>query len=134
MYKFNGFYFLFSLLLLATEIVIGAFAHDSLIRPYGGDFLVVILLYCLLRSFWTLPVIPTALGVLFFSYTIETLQYFGLADKLGFTKPSLMRTVLGSYFTWTDILSYTLGIITVLAIERLLLLKREGKRTKFINV
>ncbi|MBS1662054.1 MAG: DUF2236 domain-containing protein [Bacteroidetes bacterium] len=31
-----------------------------------------------------------------------------------------MRVILGNYFTWTDILSYTLGIITVLGVEGVL--------------
>jgi hypothetical protein len=91
--------------------------HDAVIRPYGGDFLVVILLYCLVRSLMDVPVIRAALGVLVFSYLIEFLQYLHLADRLGFTGPSIMRTILGSYFTWDDILAYTLGILTVLGLE-----------------
>jgi hypothetical protein len=101
-----------------VEIFIGAFMHDSVIRPYGGDFLVVILLYCLVRSFWDLPILPAAVGVLLFSYLVEAGQYFGLADRLGFKGNSLVRILLGSYFTWTDIMAYTLGILSVLGLER----------------
>lgn len=105
------------LLLFAVEIFIGARMHDAIIRPYGGDFLVVIWLYCLVRSFVNWPVWKVAVGVLLFAYAIETLQYFGMADRLGFRGPSLMRTLLGSYFTWTDIFCYTLGILTVISWE-----------------
>ena len=116
MLRFNPVYFLLTLLLTGAEIFIGACMHDAIIRPYGGDFLVVGLLYCLLRSFWNLPVGLAALAVLSFSYVLETLQYFHLADRLGFTKPSLMRTLIGTSFSWVDILSYTLGIGTVLVL------------------
>jgi hypothetical protein len=117
MLSFHRSYFLLSLLLFAAEIFIGARMHDAIIRPYGGDFLVVILLYCLVRSCTNFPIVPAALSVLVFSYIVETLQYFHFADALGFTRPSLMRILLGTYFTWTDILSYTLGIALVLALE-----------------
>ena len=116
-FRFNRSYFLLSLLLLLLEIFIAARIHDTLIRPYGGDVLVVIWLYCLVQSFWELPVWPAALGVLLFSYGVEASQYFGLADRLGFRGPSVMRVILGSYFTWTDILCYTLGISIVLGLE-----------------
>jgi hypothetical protein len=124
MFRFNLTYFLLTLLLIGVEIFIGVRMHDALIRPYGGDLLCVILLYCLIRSFWRLPVLPLALGVLLFSYAEEASQYFHLADRLGFTRPSLMRTLIGTYFTWGDILSYTLGIGMVLLIEGLVLQKR----------
>jgi hypothetical protein len=124
MFRFHPIYFLCSLLLLGVEIYIGARMHDALIRPYGGDLLVVVLLYCLVMSFWRLRVWPTGLGVLIFAYGVEVSQYFHLADRLGFSKPSLMRMLLGSYFTWTDIFSYTLGIGAVLAVETLVRRRR----------
>lgn len=128
MFRFHIIYFLLSLALLMLEIFIGARLHDSIIRPYGGDFLVVILLYCLVRSFWDLPIFATAISVLIFSYLVEISQYFRLADHLGFKGPSLMRVLLGSYFTWTDILSYTLGILTVVGVEKLI--RKNGKKGK----
>jgi len=118
MIRFRVRYFLTSLLLLGVEIFIGAYMHDPVIRPYGGDFLVVILLYCLVRSFWDVRIVAAAVGVLLFSYLIEAGQYFGLADRLGFRGNSLMRVILGNYFTWTDIMAYTLGIVSVLWVER----------------
>ncbi len=46
LFKFHRKYFFSTLLLFATEIFIAAYLHDAVIRPYGGDFLVVILIYC----------------------------------------------------------------------------------------
>lgn len=116
-FRFNFAYFFFTLVLLGTEVIIGAYFNDPIIRPYGGDFLVVILLYCLIRSFCNTPIRTTAIGVLLFSYGVETLQYFHYADRLGFSKPSLIRTMMGTSFSWTDMVSYTLGIGLVLLIE-----------------
>lgn len=115
--RFSPRYFVLTLLLTGVEIFIGLRMHDAVIRPYGGDLLVVILIYCFIRSFWRLPVV--ALGVLIFSYMEEMGQFFHLADRLGFSRPGLMRTLIGTYFTWTDILSYTLGIGAVLLGEAL---------------
>jgi len=128
MLRFNIYYFLLTLLLIGVEAFIGFRMHDAVIRPYGGDLLVVILIYCFIRSFWRLPVVQLALGVLIFSYLEETGQYFHLADRLGFTRPSLTRTLIGTYFTWTDMLSYTLGIALVLAVEGLVRWKQSAQR------
>lgn len=116
--RFSTRYFLLTLLILGMEIFIGACMNDPIIRPYGGDFLVVILIYCAVRTVLDTPVLPTALAVLLFAYLIETLQYFRLADHLGLKAHSLSRMMLGDYFTWTDILSYTLGIACVVILER----------------
>ncbi|HVV05605.1 MAG TPA: DUF2809 domain-containing protein [Puia sp.] len=109
-------YLLLSILLLIIEILIAACLNDSLIRPYGGDFLVVILLYCLMRSFLNISVTRTALIVLLISYLVEVSQYFRLADVLG-VRSRVLRILMGTYFTWNDILSYTLGIIFVILLE-----------------
>ncbi|MBB5638747.1 glucan phosphoethanolaminetransferase (alkaline phosphatase superfamily) [Pedobacter cryoconitis] len=59
MFRFNKYYFGFTLLLLSIEILIARYAHDQIIRPYAGDFLIVIFLYCLVMSFF---------NVIFLSY------------------------------------------------------------------
>jgi hypothetical protein len=78
---------------------------------------VVILLYCLVRSLWEWPVAWTALAVLIFAYMVETTQYFKLADALGLAAHSLARIIIGSSFSWGDIMAYTAGIGTVLGVE-----------------
>ncbi|MEX8549147.1 MAG: DUF2809 domain-containing protein [Mucilaginibacter sp.] len=91
--------------------------HDALIRPYGGDFLVVILLYCLIKSFSNLRVWTAAIGVLLFSYLVETLQFFHIVNLLGFEKSRIACIIIGTSFTWSDLVAYTLGILVVLAAE-----------------
>ncbi len=117
LFQFHPKYFFLALLLFATEVFIAAYLHDAIIRPYGGDFLVVILIYCFVKSFLNTPIIATALAVLLFSYLIETLQYFHLVDLLGLEKSAIARIVIGTSFAWTDLLAYTLGILLVLIME-----------------
>jgi hypothetical protein len=118
MITFNPRYFLLAFTLFIIEVLIALFVHDSFIRPYFGDYLVVILIYCSVRSFIKGSTLKIAIGVLLFSYLIETLQYFSIVDKLGLTKNIVAKTVIGYGFEWWDILAYTLGIATVLVIEK----------------
>jgi len=119
MITFNLKFFLFALVLFIIEVLIALFVHDSIIRPYVGDFLVVILIYCGVRTFLKASPLKVAVGVLLFSYLIETLQYFSIVEKLGLAQNVLAKTVMGYGFDWLDILAYTLGIVTVLIVERL---------------
>jgi len=81
--KFNWYYFVLTILLLGLEILIALFVHDGIIRPYIGDLLVVILIYCFVKSFVNTPVFMTAVSVLLFSYTVEILQYLKITNVLG---------------------------------------------------
>ena len=117
--QFNPAYFLLALLLLITEIVIALFVHDTIVRPYIGDLLVVILIYCFVKAFLNSPVIPTAIAVLLFSFAIETAQYFKLINILHLQHYKLARIVLGTFFEWTDVLAYTAGIVLVIIAEKL---------------
>lgn len=103
--------------LLSLEIFIAAYLHDRLVRPYGGDLLAVVFLYCLVRSVAAVPNGPTVGAVLLFAYGVEISQYFHLLAHLGLAQSGLARLVLGSHFAWGDMLAYTLGALTVVAVE-----------------
>lgn len=115
--KFNPRYFVYTILLFVTEVLIALFVHDQFIRPYVGDFLVVILIYCFVKSFLNTPVVPTAIAVLLFAYLVELLQYFHIVEVLGLQHSRAARIIIGSSFEWQDILAYTLGILAVVLVE-----------------
>lgn len=117
MFRFHRTYFLLALLLFFTEVLIALYAHDEIIRPYGGDFLVVIMIYCFLRSFLNTKIRVTAMAVLLFAYLLETLQYFHLVNLLGLQDSNLAKIILGTCFAWTDLFAYSLGISVVLLTE-----------------
>jgi DNA integrity scanning protein DisA with diadenylate cyclase activity len=119
MFSFHKSYFTLTLLLFITEVLIGIYLHDSIIRPYGGDFLVVILIYCFVKSFVEAPAVPVALTVLVFAWLVEISQYFHLVSILGLQHSKIACIILGTSFSLTDLLAYTLGIILMLIIEKL---------------
>ena len=118
MLRFQRRYFIFFVILLLIEVVIAVFAHDNFIRPFFGDFLVVILIYCFVRSFFNTPLVMTAIGVLLFSYLMEVLQYFNLVKMLGLQNSNLARVMIGTSFEWTDLVAYTLGIGLVILLDK----------------
>ena len=78
MLTFKKNYFTAAILLFVVEILIAVFVHDNFVRPYFGDVLVVILIYCFIKSFLKLLVLPAVLLVLIFSFSIEFLQYLNI--------------------------------------------------------
>jgi hypothetical protein len=118
MFRFHKTYFLLAMLLFVIELLIALYLHDRFIRPYVGDFLVVIFLYCFFRSFLKTNYVIVALAVLLFAYIIEVTQYFHLIKRLGWQHFRLAHWILGSGFEWIDLVAYTLGIIVVISIEK----------------
>ena len=131
MFQYNRNYFILTILLFLTEIAIAMYVHDDFIRPYFGDFLVVILLYCFLKSFVKISVLGAASVVLVFSFGIEIAQYFNMVEKLGLQHSKIARVVLGNSFAWMDLLAYVLGILTVIGIEKFRL-KQKNKIHKLL--
>ncbi|MBX2896047.1 MAG: DUF2809 domain-containing protein [Cyclobacteriaceae bacterium] len=118
MLKFNKNYFGLTILLFIVEVLIALFLHDNFVRPYMGDVLVVILIYCFVKSFLDMPEFVLAIGVLLFAFAIEFLQYIRILNVLGLEKSELMRTVIGTSFAWFDMLAYVVGTGIVLMAER----------------
>lgn len=118
MFTFKKIYFFLFILLFIIEVLIALYVHDNFVRPYIGDVLVVILLYCFVKAFLKLPVMLAAVGVLIFSFIIEILQYCNIVDKLGWGQSRLARTVIGTSFAWEDIWTYIAGFILVLIAEK----------------
>ena len=119
MFRFHKLYALLTILLFLVEVVIALFIRDRFIRPYVGDVLVVILIYCFVCSFVKIPLWFGAIGVLLFAYTIELLQYFKFVEVIGFQNSHVAKVVLGNSFSWMDIVAYTVGIIIVVLLEQL---------------
>jgi hypothetical protein len=100
--------------LLWVEVGIAVFVKDGFVRPFVGDYLVVILMYYFFASFLSASIYQIAGGVLVFAYLIETLQYFHFIRWMGWEKQTLLRIILGSSFHWGDIIAYTLGILSII--------------------
>lgn len=117
-FRFDLKSFLCFLLIFVIEVIIALFVKDNIIRPYGGDVLVVILMYYFFKTFVKMNPLPLAIGVLFFAYAVEIGQYFNLVEVLNMQNNRIMRIVIGSSFSWGDMFCYTLGAIICLFLDR----------------
>lgn len=97
--------------LLIIEVLIALFVHDTLIRPYIGDLLVVVVLYMGIRiltpdRFRFLP-----LYIFLFAVLVELFQLFNLIQFLKVENNAFLRVLIGSVFDVKDILCYGIGCI-----------------------
>jgi hypothetical protein len=118
MLTFDKKYFLFAVVLFIIEVLIAVFIRDGIIRPYVGDFLVVILIYCAVRTFLRALPLKVAIGVLLFSYIIEGFQYLKIVEVLGLQNNEVAKTIIGYGFDWIDLVAYTSGGATILLLEK----------------
>lgn len=116
---FNLNYFIGFLVLFIIEALIAYYLKSGFIRHTFGDFLIVILMYCFLKSFLILTPKKAAWVILLISFTIEVLQYFDLNQFLGLQDSYAAKLILGSTFQGSDLLAYLLGVLFVLIIESL---------------
>jgi len=112
-------YALAALLLFAIEVLIALSMHDRFVRPYLGDVLAVVLVYCGLRAVLRIEVVPAVVVALVIAFAIEFGQLISILDLLGLRPNAVARVVLGSGYEMKDLIAYAAGAAIVLAIERL---------------
>lgn len=117
MFRFRKGYALLACLLLLVEIFIALYVRDSFVRPYLGDFLVVVLVYCFVRAFFNLSVKVAARGTLAFALMVEALQFARVVHRLGLGANRFASVVIGSSAEWRDVLAYALGTGAVFLVE-----------------
>jgi hypothetical protein len=115
--KFSKAYFFWFLILFIIEACLAFFIKEGFIRHTFGDVLVVIMLYCLIKSFVKAKPIYIVITVLIVSFGIEFLQLTHILQWLNIENNKALKLILGSTFDINDLLSYLFGIIVVLLIE-----------------
>lgn len=116
--KFNLKNFLVFAFLLLLEIAIAN--TSGFIRHTFGDFLVVILLFYLVKTFFNLSNKTVVISVLMFAYILEFLQLTPLLEFLGLENNRLAIIIFGATFSIGDLIAYTLGVGTILLLEKIL--------------
>jgi len=116
--QFNKNYLVLAHSLFLAELAIAFIIKTGFIRYTFGDYLVVILLYAILRGCTTLSVRASACIVLFIAFGIELLQLTPFLTYFNLQHSFTASLIFGNTFHLTDMLAYTLGIITVLIIEK----------------
>lgn len=117
-FRFSLKYFLLFILIFVIEVIIALYIRDSIIRPYGGDALVVVLIYCFVKSLFNIKKLYLAIGVMLFAYFIEIGQYFNFVELLHLGNYKAARIILGTSFSWGDILAYTIGAVFCVLVDK----------------
>ena len=121
-------YLIATLVLLFVEVMIALFVHDSFIRPYVGDMLVVIVVYAFVRIWIPQKCRLLPLYVFLFAVLVEVLQYFNIVRILGLSGSRFFRVLIGGTFDWKDIACYGAGCI-VLAVYEIVRVHIEKTKT-----
>ena len=110
--------FITFLLLFLVEVGIALWVDDAIIRPFFGDFLAVIALFFLLKTFLNFTDLNLGFTAVGIAYFLEFLQYCNFLKVFGLEKHKIIAIVLGSSFDWRDIFAYTLGIFAVFLFDK----------------
>ncbi|MDR0799216.1 MAG: DUF2809 domain-containing protein [Dysgonamonadaceae bacterium] len=108
------FYLSCTVALFVIELLIALYVHDTIIRPYIGDVLVTILVYVCVRIVFPYGIRLLPLYVFIFACGIEFIQYLQIIEVLGLSGNVIARTVIGTSFSWIDILCYGAGCLVCL--------------------
>ena len=111
------FYLLATIVLILLEVLIALFVHDNFVRPYLGDVIVVVAVYCFVRIIIPEKVHLLPLYVFIFAVMVEVLQYFHIVDLLGLGNSTFFRVLIGGVFDLKDILCYGAGCLLLGAWE-----------------
>lgn len=109
-------YFKKAVLVFIVELLIAQ--TSGFIRHTLGDFLVVILLFYLVKAFSNFSNITIGISVLLFSFLVEFLQLTSFLECIGMQNNKLATIIFGATFSIGDLIAYTLGIATVLYLEK----------------
>ena len=111
-------YLLAAVALFLVELTIALRVHDNFVRPFLGDTLVVVLLYCASQAIFPQSYKRSALEVLLLAYAVEAGQAADFAAWLGADRIPWLSVLLGRTFSWADLAAYTVGYAIVIFTER----------------
>ena len=104
--------------LIVIEILIACFVHDSLIRPYGGDILIVGVIYFFVKTLYPKKIPYLPLWIFLFAVGIECLQYIDIVTLLGLGEYKFFRVLIGTTFSLMDIVCYGVGSLLLVWYEK----------------
>ena len=111
---------LLAVALFAIEVLIAVFVRDDIIRPYGGDVLVTLLIGCAVRVVFPRGIKLLPFYVFVFASAVEVGQYFDFVSMLGLDRIEFFRVLLGQTFSPEDIVCYAIGCVIFMIIDQLI--------------
>ena len=122
-----------TIILLVVEVLIALFVHDSIIRPYLGDVLVVVVIYTFARIIIPERVAFLPLYIFVFAVVVEIFQLINVVDLLGLSDNRFFSILIGTVFDIKDIICYAVGCLILCGYEiikkkRIAHIEKENKR------
>ena len=114
--KLRLLYLTIFIILVSVEVLIAVFLHEGFIRNYGGDIIVVWVLYSLVRIIIPKKIKLLPIWIFIFSVSVEFMQYIQIVDILHIQNV-ILRTIIGTSFSWVDILCYFVGCVPLGVVE-----------------
>lgn len=114
--KINLPYGALTVLFLSTEVLIALHVNDLVIRPFLGDFLATILIYCFCKTLD--PSSEPANFAYSLSLGVECLQATPFLSFSGLDRYPLAVVVMGNHFSWVDVGMYTLAFAGLKVLEK----------------
>lgn len=118
MFKFNLKSFTIAFIIFIIEVIIALYINDKIIRPFVGDILVVIFIYYFIKAFLNIKPIYIAIFTLIFSCIVEILQYFNFVNIIGLGHNKAARIIIGTSFSWIDLLCYLIGFLCLFLLDK----------------
>ncbi len=120
--KINTKYIIVFILLLLVEIFIALYVRDAFVRPYLGDSIAIAFVYAFImifvkKSHHFKPKVIVASISLLIGILVEALQATSFLEVTGLGSIKWLRIILGSSFSWADMVAYLGGFIAVILIE-----------------
>lgn len=104
--------------LFALEVLIATVGSQvPFVRADLGDFLVVVLVYALVKAVRPVRATTLGLGVFVFATAVECSQALGLAQRKGFARGSLGSLILGTTFQASDLAMYAGGCLAAWLVD-----------------
>ena len=113
--KLRLYYGAAALALLVIEVCIALFVRDSFVRPYLGDVLAVIFVYCAARTAFPKKPQLLSLWVTGFSILVELIQLTDFSRIFG--ENSVFSVIVGATFDVKDLLCYAVGGVICLGMD-----------------
>ena len=106
-----------AIILFLAIVLIAVFMPGGFIRYHFGDILIVIFIYCFIKSFimsrmrWLIP------AIFVFAVLVEIGQYFNIVEHLGLYDITIARIAIGTTFDLWDIVMYFIGCVSLYLFE-----------------
>lgn len=115
--KFDKKYGLYSVLVLAAMLVMMFFSTNTDFNRNVGNVGFVILIYCLVQTFFVLSKKITIYCVAGFALLFEISKSFDLTENLGLSDCPVFTNLLGATFSFDNIWSYVAGCAMIWLLE-----------------